>query len=113
MLKIIFYLFLSDMGCCGSRSSPPPSSSVRQFSITSSGSGNDITFINNTRDDITYITAARLDTVEEVEEVREVKLEILTQTCLLVRKRKPAHIRQPSHQGDDEEEEGGYQGGEA
>jgi hypothetical protein len=63
------------MGCCGSRPPPASHSSVRQFSISSSGSENDITFINNTRDDITYITTARLDTVEEVEEVEYPQLE--------------------------------------
>jgi hypothetical protein len=38
--------------------------------MTSSNSENHSTCINNTRDDITYIATARLDTVEEVEEVK-------------------------------------------
>ena len=61
------------MGCCTAR--PLSSSTVRQFSSSSStDSVADIVFIDNTRDDIAYITTARLDTVEEVEEVQEVKL---------------------------------------
>ena len=57
------------MGCGTSKSTPPSQISVRQFSTCSSEPETDITFINNTRGDITYITAARLDTVEEVAEV--------------------------------------------
>ena len=80
MNRINKYLTISDvphvMGCCTAR--PLSSSTVRQFSSSSSSSSTDsvadIVFIDNTRDDIAYITTARLDTVEEVEEVKEVKL---------------------------------------
>ena len=57
------------MGCCGSKSAATSKISVRQFSTCSSEGETDITFIDNTREDIRYITAARLDTVEEVPEV--------------------------------------------
>ena len=65
-----YFLCPNAMGCCASRSTTASQNSVRQFSTCSSEPGPDITFINNTRGDIiTYITPARLDTVEEVAEV--------------------------------------------